>query len=110
MSRLPSPGSNRRPGPVFRAAQLAADIPDLREQITVFPGKLYQPRQRTGSHVLAVLAAEGRIRRSRPASSWAPAPFRWTSARPLIRIAVADARTAWPAAISRRSVRSPSMT
>ncbi|KOV56282.1 winged helix DNA-binding domain-containing protein [Streptomyces sp. MMG1121] len=75
------------------AAQLAAAIPDLREQITVFPGKPYQTRQRASSHVLAVLAAEGRIRRSRPAGSWTSAQFRWTSAQPLTRIAVADAKT-----------------
>ncbi|MGN5382158.1 hypothetical protein ACQ4WX_48625 [Streptomyces lasalocidi] len=40
------------------AAQLAADIPDLREQIPVLPGRLHQSRQRASSHVLVVLGAE----------------------------------------------------
>ncbi|MFB7635647.1 winged helix DNA-binding domain-containing protein [Streptomyces sp. NPDC056149] len=75
------------------AAQLAADVPALREQIVTFPGKPYESRQRVSSTILAVLAAEGRIRRSRPAGSWTSAQFRWAPARPLRQIPVAEAKT-----------------
>ncbi|GGU90080.1 hypothetical protein GCM10010211_65820 [Streptomyces albospinus] len=68
------------------AAQLAVDVPDLREQIVTFPGKSYESRQRAGTPVLGVLAAEGRIRRDRPAGSWTSAQFHWAPARPLPEI------------------------
>ncbi|MCX4671408.1 winged helix DNA-binding domain-containing protein [Streptomyces sp. NBC_01381] len=74
------------------AAQLAADVPALREQLVVFPGKSYESRQRAASTVLGVLAAEGHIRRARPAGSWTSAQFRWTPARPLPAVPVAEAR------------------
>ncbi|MEV8019991.1 winged helix DNA-binding domain-containing protein [Streptomyces sp. NPDC086554] len=74
------------------AAQLAADVPALREQLVVFPGKSYESRQRAGSTVLGVLAAEGHIRRARPTGSWTSAQFRWTPARPLPAVPVAEAR------------------
>ncbi|MFI9203008.1 winged helix DNA-binding domain-containing protein [Streptomyces sp. NPDC053048] len=75
------------------AAQLAADVPDLREQIVTFPGKPYESRQRVSTPLLGVLAAEGRIRRSRPAGSWTSAQFHWAPARPLPRIPAVDAMT-----------------
>ncbi|MFK0292577.1 winged helix DNA-binding domain-containing protein [Streptomyces sp. NPDC090442] len=75
------------------AAQLAADIPALREQIVTSPGKPYESRQRVSSSVLGVLAAEGRIRRARPAGSWTSAQFRWAPARPLPQIPVGAAKT-----------------
>ncbi|MFE1769658.1 winged helix DNA-binding domain-containing protein [Streptomyces sp. NPDC059008] len=75
------------------AAQLAADIPALREQIVLSPGKPYESRQRASASVLGVLAAEGRIRRARPAGSWTSAQFRWAPARPLPHLPVAEART-----------------
>ncbi|MFF5446512.1 winged helix DNA-binding domain-containing protein [Streptomyces sp. NPDC012888] len=74
------------------AARLAADVPALREQLTTFPGKPYESRQRAGSTVLAVLAAEGRIRRCRPAGSWTSAQFRWAHAEPLPAVPAAEAR------------------
>ncbi|WP_028813257.1 winged helix DNA-binding domain-containing protein [Streptomyces flavidovirens] len=74
------------------AAQLAADVPDLREQIVTFPGKPYESRQRASTPVLGVLAAEGRIRRSRPAGSWTSAQFRWAPARPLSHLPDAEAK------------------
>ncbi|GGT84555.1 winged helix DNA-binding domain-containing protein [Streptomyces violascens] len=74
------------------AAQLAADVPALREQLTVFPGKPYESRQRVSATILGVLAAEGRIRRSRPVGSWTSAQFRWTPATPLPTLPAADAR------------------
>ncbi|MFI6768906.1 winged helix DNA-binding domain-containing protein [Streptomyces sp. NPDC050355] len=75
------------------AAQLAADIPDLREQIVTFPGKPYQSRQRASTPILGVLAAEGRIRRARPAGSWTSAQFRWALAQPLPDVPAAAAKT-----------------
>ncbi|MER6045929.1 winged helix DNA-binding domain-containing protein [Streptomyces sp. NPDC001793] len=75
------------------AAQLAAEIPALREQMVTFPGKPYQSRQRVSSPILGLLAAEGRIRRSRPAGSWTSAQFRWAPARPLRAVPPAEAKT-----------------
>ncbi|MFD7628248.1 winged helix DNA-binding domain-containing protein [Streptomyces sp. NPDC059851] len=75
------------------AAQLAADVPALREQIVVSPGKPYETRQRASTPVLGVLAAEGRIRRTRPAGSWTSAQFHWAPARPLPQLPPAAART-----------------
>ncbi|MFG2997465.1 DNA glycosylase AlkZ-like family protein [Streptomyces sp. NPDC048340] len=76
------------------AAQLAAAMPALAEQITVSPGKPYESRQRVCSTVLGVLAAEGRIRRARPAGNWTSARFRWAPAEPLPRRPRADAQAA----------------
>ncbi|MFB7630347.1 winged helix DNA-binding domain-containing protein [Streptomyces sp. NPDC056149] len=75
------------------ATQLAADIPALREQLVTSPGKPYESRQRVSSAVLGVLAAEGRIRRARPAGSWTSAQFRWAPAQPLPPIPVVEAKT-----------------
>ncbi|MFK0255218.1 winged helix DNA-binding domain-containing protein [Streptomyces sp. NPDC090445] len=75
------------------AAQLAADVPALREQLVVSPGKPYESRQRASTPVLGVLAAEGRIRRTRPAGSWTSAQFHWAPARPLPQLPPAEART-----------------
>ncbi|GHE04945.1 winged helix DNA-binding domain-containing protein [Streptomyces alanosinicus] len=75
------------------AAQLAVDIPDLREQIVISRGKPYESRQRAGTSVLGLLAAQGRIRRTRPNGSWTSAQFRWAPARPLPRIPEAEAKT-----------------
>ncbi|MFI6765956.1 winged helix DNA-binding domain-containing protein [Streptomyces sp. NPDC050355] len=75
------------------AAQLTAEITDLREQFVTFPGKSYESRQRAGTPVLGVLAAEGRIRRARPTGSWTSAQFRWTLARPPADVPAAGART-----------------
>ncbi|MEV5878303.1 winged helix DNA-binding domain-containing protein [Streptomyces sp. NPDC052101] len=76
------------------AAQLAGDIPDLREQIVMSPGKPYESRQRASAPLLGLLAAEGRIRRARPTGSWTSAQFRWTLAHPLPRIPETEAKTA----------------
>ncbi|WP_406347307.1 DNA glycosylase AlkZ-like family protein [Streptomyces sp. NBC_00648] len=65
----------------------------LREQITMFPGKPYESRQRVSAPILGVLVAEGRIRRARPAGSWTSAQFRWAPADPLPQIPASDAKT-----------------
>ncbi|MEU7581674.1 winged helix DNA-binding domain-containing protein [Streptomyces sp. NPDC041068] len=74
------------------AAELAADVADLREQIITFPGKPYESRQRVCATVLGVLAAEGRVRRARPAGSWTSAQFRWAPAEPLPALPAAQAQ------------------
>ncbi|KJK53589.1 winged helix DNA-binding domain-containing protein [Streptomyces sp. NRRL F-4428] len=74
------------------AAQLATDVPALREQLTLFPGKPYESRQRVSATILGVLAAEGRIRRTRPVGSWTSAQFRWAHAHPLPTLPAAEAR------------------
>ncbi|OAR25171.1 hypothetical protein A8W25_05820 [Streptomyces sp. ERV7] len=74
------------------AAELAAAVPDLAEQIVTFPGKPYESRQRVCATVLGVLAAEGRVRRSRPAGSWTSAQFRWTTADPLPELPAPEAQ------------------
>ncbi|PCG85240.1 hypothetical protein CIB93_14675 [Streptomyces sp. WZ.A104] len=74
------------------AAQLAADVPALREQVTISPGKAYESRQAVSSRILRVLAAEGRIRRGRPNGRFNSNQFRW-SLSPL-----ADAASTWETA------------
>ncbi|QHC23643.1 winged helix DNA-binding domain-containing protein [Streptomyces sp. GS7] len=76
------------------AVQLAADVPELSERIVTFPGKPYESRQRAGTSVLGVLAAEGRIRRDRPAGSWTSAQFHRAPARPLPHMPTTQAKTA----------------
>ncbi|WP_328688342.1 winged helix DNA-binding domain-containing protein [Streptomyces caniferus] len=59
------------------AAELAAEVPDLRDTIVVSPGKPYQATVAVSSRILRVLAAEGRIRRGRPRGGWTSSSFRW---------------------------------
>ena len=65
---------------VAGAAELALDVPELREKVLASPGKSYASWQTAGSRILRVLAAEGRIRRARPRGSWTSSQFRWTTA------------------------------
>ncbi|MBT2505830.1 AlkZ family DNA glycosylase [Streptomyces sp. ISL-98] len=76
------------------AAEFAAAVPALREQIVAFPGKSYESRQRVASTVLGVLAAEGRIRRARPAGNWTSAQFRWALAEPLPELPASESKAA----------------
>ncbi|MBB1246069.1 AlkZ family DNA glycosylase, partial [Streptomyces durbertensis] len=64
------------------AVQLTADVPELREQLVLAPGKSYEARISVGSRLLRVLAAEGAVRRARPNGAWTSARFRWTPAEP----------------------------
>lgn len=76
------------------ATEFADAVPALREQIVTSPGKPYESRQRVASTVLGVLAAEGRIRRARPAGSWTSAQFRWASAEPLPELPASESKAA----------------
>ncbi|MFI0710868.1 winged helix DNA-binding domain-containing protein [Streptomyces inhibens] len=60
------------------AAELAVEVPDLRETIVVSPGKPYEATVAVSSRILRVLAAEGHIRRGRPRGGWTSSSFRWT--------------------------------
>ncbi|MGW2009673.1 winged helix DNA-binding domain-containing protein [Streptomyces nigrescens] len=60
------------------AAELTAEVPELREAIVVSPGKPYEATVAVSSRILRVLAAEGRIRRGRPRGGWTSSSFRWT--------------------------------
>ncbi|MGW2628272.1 winged helix DNA-binding domain-containing protein [Streptomyces chattanoogensis] len=59
------------------AADLAAEVPELRDTIVVSPGKPYQATVAVSSRILRVLAAEGKIRRGRPRGGWTSSSFRW---------------------------------
>ncbi|MDT0460790.1 winged helix DNA-binding domain-containing protein [Streptomyces sp. DSM 41527] len=59
------------------AAELAAEVPDLRDTIVNSPGKPYQATVAVSSRILRVLAAEGRIRRGRPRGGWTSSSYRW---------------------------------
>jgi hypothetical protein len=61
-------------------AQLSADEPRLRTQITLARGKPYEGTQNIVSRVLLVLAAEGQIVRGRPVGSWISSQYRWSPA------------------------------
>lgn len=58
------------------AAELSADVPQLREQLR-YPDGL---QQGVCTRFLFVLAAEGRIFRGRPRGSWTSSQYRWSPA------------------------------
>jgi hypothetical protein len=60
-----------------RASDLAGDDPRLDTELVLNVGKAYEGRQKVASRVLTVLAAEGRIVRSRPVGSWRSSQYRW---------------------------------
>ena len=60
------------------AAELSADDPRLRVELVFAEGKAYEGKQRVGSRVLLLLAAEGHIVRGRPLGSWTSTQFRWS--------------------------------
>lgn len=59
------------------AAELSADDPRLRIELVFAQGKAYEGKQRVGSRVLLLLAAEGHIVRGRPLGGWTSTQFRW---------------------------------
>ncbi|MGP3924361.1 winged helix DNA-binding domain-containing protein [Streptomyces sp. 8N616] len=73
-------------------SELSADVPALRERITVFPGKSYETVQGIATRVLRCLAADGRIRRSRPRGAWTSSQFRWVLAEPLPPLPAREAK------------------
>lgn len=59
-------------------AQLSADVPLLRTQLVLSPGKRYEQKANITSWVLFLLAAEGRVVRGRPRGSWASGAYTWS--------------------------------
>lgn len=60
------------------AAELSTDVPLLRSQVVVAPGKPYESRQTITAWVLFLPAAEGRIARGRPTTgSWTNTQWIW---------------------------------
>jgi hypothetical protein len=59
------------------AAELAADVPELRAQIAFGEGKRWAGMQGVSTRVLFLLAAEGRIVRGRPRGTWISSQYRW---------------------------------
>jgi hypothetical protein len=60
------------------ASEIAEDDPRLRVDLVFAEGKAYEGKQRVGSRVLLLLAAEGHIVRGRPLGSWTSTQFRWS--------------------------------
>ena len=78
-------------------AELASDVPALRERVRVNVGKRYEGEIGLASRVLLLLAVEGRIARARPRGSWVSSQYRWTRmerwlGHPLAEVPVADAQ------------------
>ncbi|MFN8017426.1 MAG: winged helix DNA-binding domain-containing protein [Acidimicrobiales bacterium] len=59
------------------AKELSAAIPELATKLHLAIGKPYAGTTGLGSQLLGVLAAEGRIVRTRPLGSWTSSQFRW---------------------------------
>ncbi|MBB4891808.1 hypothetical protein FHS39_000808 [Streptomyces olivoverticillatus] len=73
-------------------AELAKDVPALKEQIVASPGKPYEGRQSVGSRVLRLLASDGHVRRSRPRGSWTSSLYPWALVPPLPEVPVREAK------------------
>ncbi|MBN6040770.1 AlkZ family DNA glycosylase [Amycolatopsis sp. 195334CR] len=58
--------------------ELADDVPGLRQQLRMAPGKPYEAIGNVTSRVLFLLAAEGRIVRGRPRGTWLSTQYRWS--------------------------------
>jgi hypothetical protein len=59
-------------------AELAADVPELRQRVLLNEGKKYEGLLSVTTRVLFLLAADGRIVRGRPRGSWISSQFRWS--------------------------------
>jgi Winged helix DNA-binding domain len=59
------------------AAELVADVPDLRTQVSMHEDKSYGGSMAMTTRVLFVLAASERIVRGRPRGSWISSQYRW---------------------------------
>ena len=75
------------------AAELAQDVPALREKIHVAQDKPYGATQRVATKVLFLLAADGRIVRGRPLGSWTSTLYRWAPLDAWLPGAIADLDT-----------------
>jgi DNA glycosylase AlkZ-like len=99
-------------GPVY-AAELSADVPQLRERIAYGEGKTWAGKIAMTTWVLFLLAAEGQIVRGRPRGAWTSSQWSWSPTKswlqaPLPRIepeaARAELASRWLAAFGPASV------
>ncbi|MGI9145812.1 MAG: winged helix DNA-binding domain-containing protein [Chloroflexota bacterium] len=67
------------------AHQLAEDIPALKRQVQVSPGKSYAGVISVCSRVLFQLSADGRIVRGRPRGTWISGQYHWSPATTWLR-------------------------
>ncbi|MFC5723861.1 winged helix DNA-binding domain-containing protein [Streptomyces gamaensis] len=73
-------------------AELAKDVPALRETVTIAPGKPYEARQSVGSRLLRLLSSDGHVRRARPRGSWTSSLYPWALVHPLTEVPVREAK------------------
>ena len=59
------------------AAELASDVPQLKERLHFGAGKPWEGFQGLSTRVLWVLAADGRVVSGRPRGSWVSSQYRW---------------------------------
>jgi len=59
------------------AAELTGDVPALKEKLTVGEGTTWAGQVGLSTRVLFLLAAEGKIVRTRPRGSWVSGQYRW---------------------------------
>jgi hypothetical protein len=59
------------------ATELTKEVPELARKVVLAPGKSYEATVSTGSRLLIVLAAEGKVVRGRPRGSWISTQYRW---------------------------------
>ena len=71
-------------GPVY-AAELSADVPQLRESIAYGEGKTWAGKVAMTTWVLFLLAAEGQIVRGRPRGAWTSSQWSWSPAESWLR-------------------------
>ena len=86
-------------GPVY-AAELSADVPQLRESIAYGEGKTWAGKVAMTTWVLFLLAAEGQIVRGRPRGAWTSSQWSWSPAESWLQ---APLRTLEPEAGARRA-------
>ncbi|MFC9326328.1 winged helix DNA-binding domain-containing protein [Kitasatospora sp. NPDC057015] len=83
-------------------AELAVEVPALRETMLMSEGKPYEARQSMGSRLLRVLASDGHVRRCRPRGSWVSSSYPWAPVPPWpdlpVREAKAEVARRWLAA------------
>lgn len=76
------------------AAELAHEVPGLREQITFGEGRTWQGQVGVSTRLLFLLATEGRIIRGRPRGSWLSSLYRWAPMDAWVEGGLADLPTA----------------
>ena len=73
-------------------AELSRHVAGLRTKLLLSPGKKYESRQNITTRVLTLLAADGKLVRSRPRGTWVSSQYRWAAMPPFPRLPTADAQ------------------